>query len=135
MQNCRICHQIRYVVALALIAMALLFGEIVSGQNTYQVFAYPLATLTPTPSSTPALNSLAAVTAGCVDPLTCDPVFSIPALWRCITPGCYDADWVGSVIAWPSWAACGRRSWWPCRSRFRCCSRRWPWATSASRPI
>ncbi len=50
-------------------------------------------TLTPTP------------TTSCTDPLTCNPVVSVPARWRCNIPECTDGDWYGSVIAWPSWAA------------------------------
>lgn len=41
----------------------------------------------------------------CTDPLTCNPVSSIPAYWRCNTPGCTSVDWTGAVIVWPWWAA------------------------------
>lgn len=50
-------------------------------------------TLTPTPATS------------CTDPLTCNPVVSVPARWRCNVPECTGYDWIGSVIAWPSWAA------------------------------
>jgi len=49
-------------------------------------------TLTPTPS-------------GCTDPLSCDPVSAVPAFWRCNIPECSGGDWIGTVIAWPSWSA------------------------------
>jgi hypothetical protein len=32
-------------------------------------------------------------------------IHSVPARWRCNTPGCESPDWIGSVINWPSWAA------------------------------
>ena len=50
----------------------------------------------PTPSPTPTT---------CTDPLTCDPVTSVPAYWRCNIPTCVGGDWLGSVINWPSDAA------------------------------
>lgn len=34
-----------------------------------------------------------------------DVVSSIPAFWRCTTPGCTSPDWVAAVINWPSWSA------------------------------
>ncbi|MCB9136481.1 MAG: hypothetical protein H6636_13725 [Anaerolineales bacterium] len=49
-------------------------------------------TLTPTPIP-------------CTDPLTCSVVSAIPAYWRCNIPECITGDWLGTVIAWPSWAA------------------------------
>ena len=41
----------------------------------------------------------------CTDPTACDPVSSVPAFWRCDIPECSGDDWVGTVIAWPSWSA------------------------------
>ena len=41
----------------------------------------------------------------CQDPLTCDPVEWVSALWTCDIPGCTLGDWVGGVIAWPAWSA------------------------------
>ena len=49
-------------------------------------------TLTPTPYA-------------CTDPLSCNPVVSMPAYWRCNTQTCSGSDWIGTVINWPSWAA------------------------------
>ncbi len=41
----------------------------------------------------------------CTDPTSCNPVNAIPALWRCNAADCSGSDWVGAVIAWPSWSA------------------------------
>lgn len=41
----------------------------------------------------------------CADPVTCDPVTSVPSVWRCDTPGCAARDWTGAVISWPDWSA------------------------------
>jgi len=49
-------------------------------------------TLTPTPGL-------------CSDPTSCNPVHAIPALWRCNIAECTGGDWIGGVIAWPSWSA------------------------------
>ena len=103
MQNCKVFQPIRYLAVLLPISFLLLFSGLSSQQNNHQVFAYPLASSTP--SSTPAFNHPAAVEANCIDPLTCDPVSSIPSFWRCNIPGCVGPDWVGGVIAWPEWAA------------------------------
>lgn len=111
MQNCKVFKPIRYLFVLLLISFLLLFSGFLSQQNNHQVFAYPLAATTPSP--TPAFNNPAAVAANCTDPFTCDPVSSIPSFWRCNLPGCTAADWVGGVIAWPEWAAFedNARSW------------------------
>jgi hypothetical protein len=37
--------------------------------------------------------------------MTCNPVASVQARWRCNVENCYDPDWLGAVIVWPSWAA------------------------------
>jgi hypothetical protein len=37
--------------------------------------------------------------------MTCNPVDSIDARWRCAIPGCSSPDWTGAVVSWPSWAA------------------------------
>ena len=84
-------------------------GEVVSAQNGQTAFTYtlttpPPATATPT-SATPTAASATSTPVPCIDPTTCNPVSSVPAFWRCNIPGCTDADWVGSVIAWPSWSA------------------------------
>ncbi len=46
------------------------------------------------------------------DPMTCNPVSSIPSRWVCDLPGFDKSPWTGAVIAWPSWAAyeCNRRA-------------------------
>lgn len=49
-------------------------------------------TLTPTPVP-------------CTDPLTCDPVSAFTSYWRCYIPQCISSDWLGAVLAWPSYAA------------------------------
>ncbi|MCB8944950.1 MAG: hypothetical protein H6658_14465 [Ardenticatenaceae bacterium] len=46
----------------------------------------------PTPTPTPI---------PCTDPLTCNPVTSIPAYWRCNIPSCAGAPWMASAISWP----------------------------------
>ncbi|MCB0184697.1 MAG: hypothetical protein KDE31_10545, partial [Caldilineaceae bacterium] len=84
-------------------------GEVVSAQGG-QTFTYTLTEPTPataTPTVTPVATDVTptATPVPCVDPTTCNPVSSIGAFWRCNTPGCTDADWVGSVISWPSWSA------------------------------
>ena len=38
-------------------------------------------------------------------PIPGEVIESVQARWRCNTPGCSDADWVGAVINWPSYAA------------------------------
>lgn len=50
--------------------------------------------------SSPALE----VPAGS-DPMRDNPVSCIPARWVCNVPGMKCSNWLGSVIAWPSWAA------------------------------
>ncbi|MEZ4714197.1 MAG: hypothetical protein R3A44_43850 [Caldilineaceae bacterium] len=59
-----------------------------------------------TPTATP---NATATPQGCHDPATCDPIDSVGAFWRCNIPECvgvdWVSDWVGAVIAWPSWAA------------------------------
>ncbi|MBE7554342.1 MAG: hypothetical protein HS126_25090 [Anaerolineales bacterium] len=80
----------------------LVAGEVVSVQNSQNVFAY---SLTIPPPVTPTATSQIGPAAGCDDPTTCNPVSSIHSFWRCNIPGCTDADWVGSVISWPSWSA------------------------------
>ena len=40
----------------------------------------------------------------CTDPLTCNPVTSIPSYWRCNLFTCV-SDWTGSVINWPFYTA------------------------------
>ncbi len=40
------------------------------------------------------------------DPMTDNPVASIPSRWVCDLPGySHKSAWPGAVIAWPSWAA------------------------------
>ncbi len=41
----------------------------------------------------------------CTDPTSCNPVNAIPAHWRCNAADCSGPDWIGGVIAWPSWSA------------------------------
>ena len=53
-------------------------------------------------SGSPTLTPTAFI---CTDPTTCDPVSAIPANWRCNIAQCTGGDWVGGVIAWPSWSA------------------------------
>ncbi|MCC7146740.1 MAG: hypothetical protein IT443_09860 [Phycisphaeraceae bacterium] len=55
-------------------------------------------------NSSPNPNSQAASPVG-TDPMTCNPVASIPTRWVCNLPGYSNAPWVGAVIAWPAWAA------------------------------
>ncbi|MCB0073826.1 MAG: hypothetical protein KDE20_20300, partial [Caldilineaceae bacterium] len=96
-------------------------GEVVSVQGVQGAFAYtftlPAATSTPVPTTvtptpvpatatpTPVAPTPTPTTPACTDPLTCDPVTSISAFWRCNTPGCSAADWIGGIISWPSWSA------------------------------
>ena len=49
-------------------------------------------TLTPTPGP-------------CSDPLSCNPVHAVPALWRCNVAECTTGEWTSAAIAWPSWSA------------------------------
>jgi hypothetical protein len=70
-------------------------GEVFSIQSG-DSFTYTLTPGEPVPPVDPP----------CTDPMTCDPVEWIPALWRCNVPECTAlGDWVGGVIAWPSWSA------------------------------
>lgn len=39
------------------------------------------------------------------DPMTDNPVASIPSRWVCDLPGFDKSPWTGSVIAWPAWTA------------------------------
>jgi hypothetical protein len=41
----------------------------------------------------------------CIDPTSCNPVTSVTGYWRCDIPECTGADWIGTVINWPSWSA------------------------------
>jgi hypothetical protein len=41
----------------------------------------------------------------CNDPITCNPVSSVPGYWRCNIAQCSGGAWIGTVINWPSWAA------------------------------
>ncbi|MCB0154992.1 MAG: discoidin domain-containing protein, partial [Anaerolineae bacterium] len=88
-------------------------GEVVSVQGG-DVFSFSLTPPLPatatalamaTATATAAVSGPTATPAGCIDPTTCNPVSSIPANWRCDIPECTSSDWVGSVIAWPAWAA------------------------------
>ena len=47
-----------------------------------------------------------APTPACTDPTTCDPVSWVSSVWRYNGPGSnHPDDWIGGVIAWPSWSA------------------------------
>ncbi len=69
----------------------LLASEVLSVQNSGS-FAYELTFEAPPPVDPPP-------------PPTGTIMDSVNALWRCDTPSCFGADWVGPVINWPSWAA------------------------------
>jgi hypothetical protein len=82
--------------------------EVVSVQNDLADFAYTLTAPVATPTAQPTATALpptATPTAACADPLACNPVESVKAFWRCNIAGCTDADWLGTVITWPSWSA------------------------------
>jgi hypothetical protein len=70
-------------------------GEVFSIQSG-DAFTFTLTPGDPPPPVTPP----------CQDPMTCNPVEWTPALWRCNVPECTAiGDWVGGVVAWPSWSA------------------------------
>ncbi len=69
-------------------------GEVFSVQSDAG-FSYTLTPPAPLPPSGPP----------CQDPTACNPVSWTPARWVCNLPGCSTPDWVGGVLAWPSWAA------------------------------
>ncbi len=92
----------------------LVAGEVVSVQADQVAFGYTLTmptaipTATPLPTATPTLVPTETATplpTTCVDPMACNPVSSINGFWKCNIAGCTDADWIGAVINWPSWAA------------------------------
>lgn len=52
------------------------------------------------------LLQLTTTQTACTDPVSCDPVVAVPAVWRCnLMEECISGDWEGGVIAWPSWSA------------------------------
>ncbi len=62
-------------------------GEVLSVQSDYAFTFHVSVPGTPTP------------------PPSDGSTYSVLASWKCNVPGCGAADWVSSVIAWPSWAA------------------------------
>ena len=72
----------------------LLPGEVLSVQGV-SIFSYAISGSEPV--SSPPVNSPPAVDG--------DVIESVPAWWRCNTPGCTDSDWHAAVINWPAWAA------------------------------
>jgi hypothetical protein len=73
-------------------------GEVLSVQDANPFSATLTTTGAPPPTTTTAPPA-------CQDPTSCNPVSSIRSVWKCNTPGCTAEDWIGGVIAWPSWAA------------------------------
>jgi hypothetical protein len=74
--------------------LAVTSGEVFSVQSD-SPFTYTLTPGGPLPPLQPA----------CPDPVTCDPVASVPALWACNIPGCTEQPWVGGVVSWPEGTA------------------------------
>lgn len=65
--------------------------------------------LTPGTSSPPAPS-----TVDCTDPIHCDRVSWVASRWRYDGPRADPGDWIGGVVAWPSWSAYssnGRSGW------------------------
>lgn len=59
----------------------------------------------PAPAPTPSTASPAPAPQGAAAGDSGHVVRSASAHWRCIDPDCNQDDWLGAVIAWPSWAA------------------------------
>jgi hypothetical protein len=53
----------------------------------------------------PAASVVPAAKSSTSQPLRKDETPGLHALWRCNAPNCSKPDWVGAVLAWPSWAA------------------------------
>lgn len=70
--------------------------EVVSVQSVTP-FDYMLSPSTRPPSPPPMVD--------CTDPVRCDPVSWVASRWRYNGPRENPGDWVGGVIAWPSWSA------------------------------
>jgi hypothetical protein len=90
-----------------------LLGTLVAGQ-THVVNGLIAGEVLSVQDSSPFMYSLSVADSSvpidddepCTDPVNCQVVYAVPALWRCDTPNCADPDWgPGAVISWPEWSA------------------------------